>query len=166
MFYILLKDVTIQVRCGKKFGEYIVTNIGTPQGDRRINQEQEHNFARPNNNKEDLLPEHLHDHTYTTFQPDSSINIDQQYADNIGWATPNRGICTEVKKTIPARLKERNLYVNNEKTEEYIIKSNGQEKWKKCKYLGSLLDTEHDIKRRKGLAIDTFNNFKHIMESK
>ena len=33
MFDILLKDVTIQVRCGKKFGKYIVTNIGTPQGD-------------------------------------------------------------------------------------------------------------------------------------
>ena len=29
MFYILLKDVTIQVRCGKKFGKDIVTNIGT-----------------------------------------------------------------------------------------------------------------------------------------
>ena len=32
MFYILLKDVTIQVRCCTKFGEDIVTNIGTPQG--------------------------------------------------------------------------------------------------------------------------------------
>ena len=183
MFYILLKDVTIQVRCGKTFGEDIITNIGTPQGDcasailftfylaksiqdRRTDQEHEHSYARPNKNKEDLLPEHLHDHTYTTFQPDSSVSIDQQYADDIGWATTNIGKCTEVKKTIPARLKERNLYVNNEKTEEYIIKRHGQEKWKKCKYLGSLLDTEHDIKRRKGLAIDTFNNFKHIMESK
>ena len=84
MFYILLKDVTTQVRCGKKFGKDIVTNIGTPQvdcasailftfylaksiQDRRIDQEQEHNYARPNNNKEDLQPEHLHDHTYTTF---------------------------------------------------------------------------------------------------
>ena len=56
--------------------------------------------------------------------------------------------------------------VNNDKTEEYIIKRDGQEKWKKCKYLGSLLDTEFDFKCRKGLAIDTFNNFKHIMESK
>ena len=42
-------------------------------------------------------------------------------------------------------------------------KGTGQEKWKK---IGSLLDTELDIKRRQGLAIDTFNNFKHIMESK
>ena len=92
-----------------------------------MDQEQEHNYARPKSNKEDLLPEHLHDHTYTTFQPDSSVSIDQQYADDIGWATTNRGICTEVKKTIPARLKERNLYVKNEK-EEYIIKRDGQEK--------------------------------------
>ena len=81
--------------------------------DRRMDQEQEHNYARPNRNKEDLLPEHLHDHTitYTTFQPDSSVSImsSMQYADDIGWAITNRGICTEVKKTIPARLKERNL---------------------------------------------------------
>ena len=87
-------------------------------------------------------------------------------ANNIGWATTSRGKCTEVKKTIPARLKERNLYVNNVKTEEYIIKRDRQEKCKKCKYLGSLLDTEHDIERREVLAIDTFHNFKHTMESK
>ena len=141
------------MRRWKKFGEDIVTNIGAPQGDcasailftlylgksiqdRRIDQEQEHNYTRPNNNKEDPT-EHLHDHTYTTFQPDSSINIDQQYEDDIGWA--NTGICTDVKKTIPARPKGRNLYVNNEKTES--LKEMDRKNGKKCKYLGSLLDT-------------------------
>ena len=118
--------------------------------DRRMDQDQEHNYARPNRNKEDLLPEHLHDHTY--IQPDSSVSIDQQYADDIGWAITNRGICIKVKKTIPARLKERNLYVNNEKTEEYIIKRDGQEKCKKCKYLVSLLDTELRLLTQKRLG--------------
>lgn len=97
--------------------------------------------------------------------PVNAIPIDQQYADDIGWATTNKGKCAEIKRTIPTKLKERNLFVNNEKTEEYNISREGKDDWKMCKYLGSLLDTEHDIKRRKGLAIDTFNNFKHIMDS-
>ena len=37
---------------------------------------------------------------------------------------------------------------------------NGQTDWKRCKYLGSLLDTEEDIKRRKALAIATYNKLK------
>ena len=54
----------------KKFGKDSVTNIlftfylAKSIQDRSIDQEQENNYARPNNNKEDLLPEHLHDHTY------------------------------------------------------------------------------------------------------
>ena len=37
---------------------------------------------------------------------------------------------------------------------------------KKCKYLGSLLDTEHDISRRKILATTAYNQLKQIFESK
>jgi hypothetical protein len=182
MFYILLKDVNFQVRVGRKLGEPIITNIGTPQGDcasailftfylaksiqdNRTSTENEHNYARPSDDKEELLPQHLEDHTYYRLHPDSSLNINQQYADDIGWATTNTGKCVEIKRTIPEKLKSRNLFVNNDKTEEYSIKREGEEGWKKCKYLGSLLDTEHDITRRKGLAIDAFNNFRHIMTS-
>ena len=35
-----------------------------------------------------------------------------------------------------------------------------------CKYLGSILDTENDIKRRKTLALVAFNSLKHIFESR
>ncbi len=35
-----------------------------------------------------------------------------------------------------------------------------------CKYLGSKLDTENDINRRKTLALVAFNNLKHIFESR
>ena len=38
--------------------------------------------------------------------------------------------------------------------------------WKKCKILGSLLDTDEDIKRRKGLAIDGFKTLENIFKSK
>ncbi len=56
--------------------------------------------------------------------------------------------------------------MNEGKTEEYQITRGGDESWKKCKYLGSHLDTEEDIKRTKSLAITTYNQMKHIIENK
>ena len=46
--------------------------------------------------------------------------------------------------------------INESKTEDYKIIRQGNEKWKKCKLLGNLLDTEKNINRRKILAIDAF----------
>ena len=48
------------------------------------------------------------------------------------------------------------------------MKSNEEvkKKWKKCKYLGSLLDAGEDIKRRKVLATTACNQLRHIFESK
>ncbi len=39
-------------------------------------------------------------------------------------------------------------------------------KWMLCKYLGSKLDTENDIKRGKTLALVVLNKLKHIFESR
>ena len=36
--------------------------------------------------------------------------------------------------------------MNEEKTEEFTIKINGAETWRKCNLLGTLLDTEEDVK--------------------
>ena len=38
--------------------------------------------------------------------------------------------------------------------------------WKKCKLLGSLLDTVSDIERRKTLALNSLQHFEHIYKSK
>ena len=56
-------------------------------------------------------------------------------------------------ETTPSTIAKRNLVINESKTEEYEIIRQGNGKWKKCKLLGSLLDTEKDINRRKILAI-------------
>ena len=53
-------------------------------------------------------------------------------------------------------LKSRDLNVNHNKTEQYIISRTNNE-WRLCKYLGSILDTGDDIKGRKILAITTAN---------
>ena len=38
--------------------------------------------------------------------------------------------------------------------------------WKRCIYLGSILDREEDIKRRKALAIVIYNKLNNVFESK
>ena len=53
--------------------------------------------------------------------------------------------------------------INKSKTEYYEIIRHGNEKWKKCKLLGILLDTENDINRRKIIEIDTFKTLNTII---
>ena len=68
---------------------------------------------------------------------------------------------------MPPKLKNRNLVINAEKTEEYKISGkNCDDLWKKCKFLGTMLDTQCDIKRRKGLAIDALKKLKYIFNNK
>ena len=56
--------------------------------------------------------------------------------------------------------------INESKTEEYEIIRQGNEKWKKCKLLGSLLDTENDINRRKSLEIYAFKTLNKCFDSR
>ena len=57
---------------------------------------------------------------------------------------------------VPNIVTNRNLIVNADKTEEYSISRTPDQSWKYCKYLGSLLETSEDIKRRKQLACAAF----------
>ncbi len=80
--------------------------------------------------------------------------IDQQYVDDINCAAVNAKHKIKAKKgKVPKQLNKRNLRESNDKTEDYIIARDGDEAWKMCKFLGSLLDTENDINREKGPAI-------------
>ena len=56
--------------------------------------------------------------------------------------------------------------MNKTKTEEYNIEQKGNEEWKECKVLGSLLDTDNDINRRKTLAIEAYRTLNSIFGSK
>ena len=67
---------------------------------------------------------------------------------------------------MPPKLRKRNLTINEEKTEQYKVSRESPTEWKKCKYLGSLLDTEEDINRRKGLTIGTYNQLKQFLQSR
>ena len=56
-------------------------------------------------------------------------------------------------------------YLAPTKTEEYEIHKETDE-WKKCRYLGSLLDSEEDIKRRRLLAKISYDKIRPALEDK
>ena len=89
-----------------------------------------------------------------------------QYADDISWITGNFDSGTShMKGIIPARLRESNLSINESKTEEYTVNhANREGAWKTCKYLGSLLDTDEDIERRKRLALLAFTKLRPVLQ--
>ena len=72
----------------------------------------------------------------------------------------------DIKDTTPSTHANRNVVINESKTEEYEIIRQGNEKWKKCKLLRSLLDTAKDINRRQILAIDAFKTLNNIFDSR
>ena len=79
-----------------------------------------------------------------------------EYADDINKVTSNHSSMENYKHTISEILKPRDLHVNHDKTEQYIINGTNNE-WRLCKYLGSMLDTGDNIKRRMILAITATN---------
>ena len=81
-------------------------------------------------------------------QTNNHIDINLEYADDISKITSNKETLTRVKKDLPIKLAKRDLTINEKKAENYIIsRQNCDNVWKECKLLGSLLDTELDIKR-------------------
>ncbi len=90
------------------------------------------------------MPKYLKDHTNAR-PTDNTTHIDQQYADDIGWISNTKHNIDQAPSIHP-KPKQRNLQIDALKTELYCVTRNGDETWKKCKYLGTLLETE-DIKR-------------------
>ena len=76
------------------------------------------------------------DHGY---EPTENIGftLDQQYADDISWAPTSTTVLEKIETIIPEVLKERNLFVNESKTDKYTISRNSPNEWKDCKLVGS-----------------------------
>ena len=95
----------------------------------------------------------------------TNFEIKMKCADDITYLSTNPLSNDNIKKELTQKLEKRGLIINETKTEEHVI-SRQDDEWKKCKLLGTLLDTENDIDRRKGLAIIAINNLKSIFEEK
>ena len=181
MMAVLISDVVLTVKVGKELGEQIKTEVGIPQGDCLLavlfifylaksltptRECIEHNYASVEQCG-NILPEECKDHDYyRKTEIKNYFEIDPKYADTISWATTAKQRITYIKETTPSTLAKRNLVINESMTEYYEIIRQRNEKWKKRKLLGSLLDTEKDINRRKILAIDAFKTLNTFFDSR
>ena len=125
---------------------------------------QKHKYKTENKTSEEVLPNHLWDHNYSD-NTNVGISIDQQFADDVGYADSNEERVDKEVEDTNIRLSNRNLIINKGKTEKYKIDGT-EDNWKKCKYLGSCLDTMSDFARRKQLSNVAYNSYKTTLESK
>ena len=100
------------------------------------------------------------DHQYAYIK--EKINLNMEYADDMSHISSDMRNIEYAKKTPSSELSLWDLIMNEEKTKKFTIKRNGEETWKKCKLLGTLLDTQDDVKRRKVLAMNVVNSMKEI----
>eukprot|EP00794_Sanderia_malayensis_P018431 gene18431-biopygen12371 len=135
MIKILVENVKLTVRVGHTFGEKIVTNTGVPQGGCLspilfiI-----HLAAALQPTLNIGMPKAIRDHDYGKYTI-SPFMIDQQYADDTGWITNDAESSREIRREVPPKLKQKNLMVNDTKSEEYEVERNGSTDWMKCKYI-------------------------------
>ena len=108
----------------------------------------------------------MQDHTYASKTNINYFTLDQQYADDIGWASTGIHILENIEKEIPKILTDRNLFINQSKTERFKISKKGNNDWKKCKYVGSLLGTKEDIARRICITNNAYSSLKTIFNNK
>ena len=84
-----------------------------------------------------------------SFNMRHSFTVRAKYADDITYASTSKDEINLTKVTVPGQLHAYNLHVNEHKTEEYTVPDatpiRGKDSWRKCKLLGSLLDTKEDI---------------------
>ena len=180
---IMVEDVKLSVRIDQITSDPFTTKMGVPQGDclspilftlylAKALQKPAGKIAEEHNYNQNITdkpgteqPPALQDHTYAIPQEQGAL-IRPKYADDIGWAAGNckHRLDAEREETIP-KLIARGLRINEAKTEEFTIQENGPEEWKKCRILGSLLDTSEDIKRRKQLANNAMQKLKHVFEN-
>ena len=187
---LLLKNVELRVKCGTTTGQPFKTSQGVPQGDcisavlfilylaksqKFYPHLNDHTYSKPYHLQKPN-PQHIQEHSYSITKEKiykiskESLMLNTEYADDIGKniiSQNNEGIhiANYQKLLIPYELKERQLECNPEKTEQFTIKRKGNESWKHMKYLGSKLDTNEDISRRKQLAMTAMIKLKHLWEN-
>ena len=166
MCRLLLSNTTITVKFGNHEPETVKTNVGSPQGDaisgKFYNVEFE-NALRPLReilNKSEPQIEH-------SYCMKSSLPTEMEYADDSDFPFESKQKAEVLKLNVKEILAERNLKVNEDKTEETIIKREKEkrnETWRKTRKLGSLLGDYEDMKRREQLSNGAMAGVRKIMK--
>ena len=175
----ILLNVKLVVRCGKTLGQCFNTNTSVPQGDclspilfifylaNTLNEKPL--YKQPN--------QVIQTGKHIYIQPTKTV-LEAQYADDISWITNGEyNIIEGIKEKAENQLGKIGLIINAGKTEEHTVRYKPLPKktepmkeedlsWKRCKNLGSLIDTKEDIKRRKSLAVVAMTKYNNIWKSK
>ena len=130
----VLLNVELSVKCGNHTSKYFITDTGAPQGDCASANEFTYYLAKTLQNnhcdyEHDYVELHrpsiksqcLQEHNYSRYITSNHISISQEYADDISEITSNPDRIKHIKENLPRKLAERNLIINESKTEEYII---------------------------------------------
>ena len=94
------------------------------------------------------------------------FSIGQEYADDCSAGSTDSNLIDKFQEQVPVHLEQSNFDVNKEKTERFSISHSGDENWKNIIILGSKLDTESDISRRKQLASAAWSKYKILLQNK
>ena len=180
----LMLNVNLTVRCGDKLSKEFKTDTGGPQGDsssaneftfylskallkyynlRETTKVVKHHHLGDHQYYQQT-DEHMEDHQYNK-KAKKGFEIDLQYADDLSELNTNLLDIDHLKAYLPQILKERDLILNQLKEEGYTVSAKHHE-WKKCKLLGSYIDTEKDIANRKRLVINAANNLDDVFKNK
>ena len=168
----ILLDVKIAAQCGNYKSRFFSTDTGAPQEDCASTSEFTFYLAKLLEatiaNDTPSLEEHNNKQSNDPIvSPNIQIDIDQQCADDISKISTSITAKEKMKDELPVKLAQRGLKINESKTEEDPIKrASCDNRWRDCKLIGSLLDTQNDIKRRKVRAINATNKLKHLFLNK
>ena len=174
-------EVSLVVRCGDSRNEPFHTDTGAPQGDCASTNIFTYYLAKslevqtPDRTIHDHHCYHqsitIHEISYEVNENNNAqptqiqhFNIEMVYADDLSKITSDYNSIRRYEHNVEENLGKKGLKVNKNKTENYIINRQNHQ-WKKCKLLGTLLDTEEDIKRRKFLAINAASNLRRFFEN-
>ena len=84
-----------------------------------------------------------------------------EYADDMSHISSEMRNIKYAKKTLPSKLSSWDVIMNEEKNRIHHEEKR-RRNMEKCKLLGTLLDTEEDVKWRKVLAMNVVNSMKEI----
>ena len=149
MIYKLLNDTTNRIKIKDIFGSEFKSLIGVPQGDGLSPVL----FIIYLNAALNELMTYLKEEKGIQRLPNLL-----GYADDYDFVTENEDEIKIIEESAHLILGKWNLKVNMSKTEHTIVEKEGDREWFSTKKLGSLIDSQTDVKKRIQLATFHFNN--------
>ena len=104
-------------------------------------------FERPTDwrqekQKKTSLPHHFEDHNYSNYD-DTSLTIDQQNADDIGWASTTEHIIENIEKKHYKKTQRKNSTHKSFQNQKIRHKKDGYDSWKKMQIRRQFINRRH-----------------------